>query len=188
MRPMPSMILSRRAKIALSVVGIVIVLVIVLVKLAGVYVNYLWFGALHQRQVYTTLLWTKVSLFFIFGVLMALIIGGNLVISYLLKPPFRPMSPEQQNLQNYVLMVEPRRKLILAAVMIVSLLGAGASAQGDWKIWQLWLNGGSFGIKDPQFGKDISFFAWDYPVYRALLSFGFTAVLFSLVLSIGIHS
>src|SRR4051812_19128298 len=187
MRPMPSMILSRRAKIALSVVGIVIVLVIVLVKLAGVYVNYLWFGALHQRQVYTTLLWTKVSLFFIFGVLMALIIGGNLVIAYLLRPPFRPMSPEQQNLQNYVLMVEPRRKLILAGVMIIALLAEGASAQGNWGMWQLWLHGGAFGVKDPQFHRDISFYAWDYPVYRALLGFGFTAVIFSLILCIGVH-
>src|SRR3954452_7272012 len=187
MRPMPSMILSRRAKIALSVVGIVIVLVIVLVKLAGVYVNYLWFGALHQRQVYTTLLWTKVSLFFIFGVLMALIIGGNLVISYLLRPPFRPMSPEQQNLQNYVLMVEPRRKLILGGVMAIAFLAAGMSAQGDWATWQLWLNGGSFGQKDPQFGLDIGWYAFDYPVYRTLLSFGFTAVIFSLILSLGIH-
>jgi hypothetical protein len=184
---MPSMILSRRAKIALSVVAIIIVLLIVLVKLSGVYVNYLWFGEVGQRHVYSTMLWTKVSLFFIFGVLMAVIIGGNLVVAYLLKPPFRPMSPEQQNLQNYVLMVEPRRKLILAGVMLISLLAAGAAAQGKWTTWQLWLNGGSFGVKDPQFHKDISFYAFDYPVYRTLLSFGFTAVLFSLVLSIGIH-
>jgi uncharacterized protein len=187
MRPMPSMILSRRAKIALSVVGIVIVLVILLIKLSGVYINYLWFGELHQRQVYNTMLWTKVSLFFIFGVLMAVIIGGNLVIAYLLRPPFRPMSAEQQNLQNYVLMVEPRRKLILAGVMIIALLAEGASAQGDWAKWQLWLHGGSFNIKDPQFHRDISFYAWDYPIYRTLLGFGFTAVLFSLVLCIGIH-
>jgi uncharacterized membrane protein (UPF0182 family) len=109
------MILSRRAKIALSVVGIIVVLLIVLVKLSGVYVNYLWFGEVGQRQVYSTMIWTKVSLFFIFGVLMALIIGANLVIAYMLKPPFRPMSPEQQNLQHYVLMVEPRRKLMLPA-------------------------------------------------------------------------
>src|SRR4051812_20641678 len=113
MRPLPSMILSRRAKIALSTVAIVIVLLIVLVKLSGVYINYLWYGQLHARQVYSTMIWTKITLFFIFGVLLAVIIGGNLVIAYLLRPPFRPMSQEQQNLQTYVLMVEPRRKLIL---------------------------------------------------------------------------
>ena len=187
MRPLPSMVLSRRAKIALSVVAILIVLLIVLVKLAGVYVNYLWYGSLHARQVYSTMIWTKLSLFFIFGVLMAAILGGNLVIAYLLRPPFRPMSQEQQNLQTYVLMVEPRRKLILAGIMGLTLLAEGASAQGDWATWQLWLHGGSFGIPDPQFGRDISFYAWDYPVYRNLLSFGFTAVLFSIFLSVGVH-
>ncbi|HVU91228.1 MAG TPA: UPF0182 family protein [Jatrophihabitans sp.] len=184
---MPSMLLSRRTKILLSVVAALIVLIIVLLKLSGVYVNFLWFDEVHQHDVYSTILWTRVSLFVIFGVLMAAIIGANLVVAYLLRPPFRPMSPEQQNLQNYVLMVEPRRKLILAGVMIIALLAAGMSAQGDWAKWQLWLNGGSFGQTDPQFHKDISFYAFDYPIYRTLLSFGFSAVIFSLILSIGVH-
>ena len=118
---------------------------------------------------------------------MAAIIGGNLMLAYRLEPPFRPMSPEQQNLQHYVAMVEPRRKLVLAAVSVIALLAAGASAQGDWAIWQLYLHGGSFGQKDPQFGKDISFYAWDYPVYRLLLSFGFTAIIFSLLLVVGVN-
>jgi uncharacterized membrane protein (UPF0182 family) len=187
MRPLPSIILSRRVKIALSVVAVVVVLLIVLVKLAGVYVNFLWYGALGDRQVYSTMLWTRVTLFFTFGVLMAAIIGGNLVIAYMLRPPFRPMSTEQQSLQNYVLMVEPRRKWILAGVVIIALLAEGSSAQGRWAMWQLWLHGGSFGVTDPQFHRDISFYAWDYPVYRSLLGFGFAAVLLSLVLSIAVH-
>ena len=185
--PMPSMILSRRTKILLAVVAILILLIVVLLKLSGVYVNFLWFDEVGHHNVYSTILWTRVSLFFIFGVLMAVLIGANLVVSYLLRPPFRPMSPEQQNLQNYALLLEPRRRLILAAVMILALLFEGMSAQGDWQAWQLWLHGGSFGIKDPQFHKDISFYAFDYPVYRLLLSFGFTAVIFSLILSVGIH-
>ena len=188
MRPsMPSVILSRRMKIALSVVGGLIVALILFVKFTSVYINYLWFGEVHHRGVYATTFWTRVVLFFVFGLLMALIIGGNMVIAYMLRPPFRPMSAEQQNLQHYVLMIEPRRRIILATAMIISFLAAGAAAQGDWMQWQLWLHGGSFGVKDPQFGRDISFYAWDYPVYRILLSFGFTAIIFSLILSIAIH-
>ncbi|MBN9620300.1 MAG: UPF0182 family protein, partial [Actinobacteria bacterium] len=72
---MPSMLFSRRTKILLSVVVAIVVLLVVLVKLSGVYINYLWFGELHHRGVYSTILWTRVSLFFIFGVLMAAIIG-----------------------------------------------------------------------------------------------------------------
>ncbi len=185
--PMPTVMLSRRTKIALYVVAALVVLLIVAVKLSGTYVDWLWFKSVNAQGVFSTVLWTRVSLFFIFGALMTLIIGGNLVVAYLLKPPFRPMSPEQQNLQNYVHMLEPRRRLILIVVAAITFLSAGASAQGGWETWQLWLHGQSFGVTDPQFGLDISFYAWDYPAYRAMLGFGFTAVIFSLILAIVVH-
>jgi uncharacterized protein len=185
--PMPSLTLSRRWKIALSVVGILIFLLIVASSLTGVYVNWLWFGEVGYRKVYSHILWTRIILFFVFGLFMALIIGGNIVAAYLLRPPFRPMSQEQQNLERYRVMLEPRKFLVLAAVMIISLFAAGMSAQGRWQTWLLFLHGGKFGVRDPQFHRDISFFAWDYPLYRLLLGFGFTAILFALVLSIAVH-
>jgi uncharacterized membrane protein (UPF0182 family) len=185
--PMPSLILSRRSKIALSVVGILIVLLVIALKLTGVYVDWLWFGEVGYRSVYREVFWTRVLLFVIFGVSMAVIIGGNLVVAYLLRPPFRPMSAEQQNLERYRVMLEPRRKLLLAAIMVIALLAAGLSAQNSWSTWLLWLNGGDFGVKDPQFHRDVSFFAWDYPAYRLLLGFGFTAILFSIVLAVAVH-
>ncbi len=185
--PIPNLALSRRWKIALSVVGVIIVLLIVATSLTGVYVNWLWFGEVGFRNVYRGILWTRIILFFIFGVLMALILGANLVVAYRVRPPFRPMSAEQQNLERYRVMVEPRKRLILAGAMVLALLAAGASAQGKWATWMLFFNGGSFGVKDPQFGRDVSFFAWDYPAYRVMLGFGFTAILFALFLSIGVH-
>jgi uncharacterized protein len=185
--PLPSFRVSRRARIALWTVAAIIVLIIALIQLSGVYINFLWFDSVGYRGVYTTIFWTRLSLFFIFGGLMALIIGGNLVIAYLLSPPFRPMSPEQQNIERYRAFLEPRRIIILVIAVLISLFAAGMSAQGDWATWQLWLHGGAFGQKDPQFGLDISFYAWDYPVYRLLLSFGFTAIIFSVVLSVLVH-
>jgi uncharacterized membrane protein (UPF0182 family) len=185
--PIPNLALSRRWKIVLAVVGILIVALIVLTSLTGIYVNWLWFGEVGYRQVYRTVLWTKIVLFLIFGVLMALIIGGNLVIAYLLRPPFRPMSAEQQNLERYRMMIEPRKRLILGAIVAIALLASGLSAQSHWQTWQLWLKGVSFGQRDPQFHRDIAFFAWDYPAYRLMLGFGFTAIIFALILSIGVH-
>jgi len=185
--PIPNLALSRRSKIVIAVVGILIVLLIALTSLTGVYVNWLWFGEVGYRQVFRTVLWTKVFLFLIFGVTMALIIGANLVVAYLLRPPFRPMSAEQQNLERYRVMVEPRKKLVLAGVVVIALFASGLSAQGRWQTWLLWLHGTNFGVSDPQFHRDISFFAWDYPAYRLMLGFGFTAILFALILSIGVH-
>ena len=42
--PMPSMRLSRRAKIAIAVAGALVVLLILAASLVNVYVNWLWFG------------------------------------------------------------------------------------------------------------------------------------------------
>lgn len=185
--PMPSLTLSRRAKVAIWSVVTLIVIIVVLAQLTGVYINWLWFKSVGYRHVYSTIFWTRVTLFFIFGVTMALILAANLVIAYRLRPPFRPMSAEQQNIERYRVMLEPRRWLVLAGVSGVALLAAGLSAQGSWSTWQLWLNGGKFGITDPQFHKDISFFAWDYPAYRLMLGFGFTAIIFSIILSVVVH-
>jgi uncharacterized membrane protein (UPF0182 family) len=185
--PIPSINISRRAKIGLWVAAIIVVLIIALVQLTGVYINWLWFDSLGFRGVYATVFWTRVTLFFIFGALMALIIGGNLVIAYLLSPPFRPMSQEQQNIERYRSVLEPRRVLVLVVISLIALFSAGISAQGNWATWQLFLHGGSFGQKDPQFHLDISFFAWDYPAYRLLLGFGFTAIIFAIILSAGVH-
>ena len=42
-------------------------------------------------------------------------------------------------------------------------------------------------MQDPQFHLDVSFYAWDYPAYRLLLGFGFTAIIFAIILSTVVH-
>ena len=185
--PLPSLALSRRARISLAVVATLIVLLIVLGSLVGVYINWLWFGEVGYRGVYKGLITTKLVLFVIFGVLMALILGGNIVIAYLLRPPFRPLSAEQQNLERYRVVLEQHKKLVLGGVAGLAGLSAGLSSMADWRTWMLWRYGGQFGIKDLQFHRDVSFFAWDYPAYRLMLGFGFVAILFSILLSVAVY-
>ena len=50
---------------------IVIVVLIVSNSLVGIYVNWLWFGEVGFRGVYSAIFWTRVVLFVVFGVLMA---------------------------------------------------------------------------------------------------------------------
>ena len=185
--PMPSMRLTRRSKIALGAVGVVVVLVVLASSLSGYYLDYQWFGEVGQRGVFTSVLVTRLVLFAVFGVIMALVIGINLVVAYRLRPPFRPMSPEQQNLERYRNRIEPRRGLLLGVVLAVFGIVAGLSMQGGWQQWLLWSNSTSFGQKDPQFGLDVSFYTFDYPVYRMVLGFAFTAVVFAFLLALVVH-
>jgi uncharacterized membrane protein (UPF0182 family) len=68
---------------------------------ANIWTDKLWFSSLGRSDVFNTLLWTKVGLFAVFGVLMALIVGGNLWTAYRLRPAFRANTPDQANLERY---------------------------------------------------------------------------------------
>jgi hypothetical protein len=184
---MPNIRVSRRGKIVIGVLASLFVLLSALGSLVRVYTNWLWFGEVGFRDVFTTILWTRIVLFLTVGIAMAVIIGANVFLAYRMRPPFRPISQEQENLERYRVALEPRKRLIFAALVGLIFIASGMSAQANWKIWQLWRNGESFGITDPQFNRDISFFAWDYPAYRMILGLGFNAVVFSLLLSLAVH-
>ena len=57
----------------------------------AIYTDLLWFREVGYSEVFTTVLRTKVLLFFLFGLLMALLVGINLVVAYRVRPPFRPI-------------------------------------------------------------------------------------------------
>jgi uncharacterized membrane protein (UPF0182 family) len=183
--PVPS--ISRRAKIIIGVVVLLVLLLSVLGSLVRLYVDWLWFGEVGFRQVFRTGLRTRVFLFFTVGVLMTLVIGANIALAYRFRPPFRPVSPEQQNLERYRTALEPRRRL--AALLVSGLLGlfAGITAQTKWETWLLWRNGTRFGVPDPQFHKDISYFVFTYPFQRFVLGYLFTAVVLALISALVVH-
>ncbi|MGI8532593.1 MAG: UPF0182 family membrane protein, partial [Geodermatophilaceae bacterium] len=183
--PMPT--LSRRARVILAVAAVLVVVLSVLGTLTSQYVDYLWFAETGFTTVFWTQLSTRVVLFLVVGVVTGLVVVGNLLLAYRGRPALRPMSLEQQNLERYRVAIEPRRKLLLIAVGVVLALFSGATAQGSWQTWLLWRNSTSFGVPDPQFGRDVSFFAFDYPFYRLLLGFLFAIVLLSLAGAAAVH-
>lgn len=185
--PLPTPSLSRRARIILAVIVGVIVLIILLGSLANVYVDWLWFGSVHYRKVFTTILGTRIMLFFVPGIMMALIVTLNLAIAFRVRPPFHPMSAEQQSLERYRTAIEPRRRLILVSVGAVVGILTGISTQGRWQTYLLWINGTPFHQTDPQFHRDISYYAFTYPFQRFILGFLFIAVVLSLIGALIVH-
>ena len=171
-------------------VPVVIVVAVVLV-LAGVavalYTDLLWFREAGFPTIFSTVLRTRALLFIGFGLLMAVAIAANLLIAYRSRPPFRPMSLEQQNLERYRVAVEPYLRPVLLLTSGIIGIFAGLSAAGHWQTWLLWRNATSFGQKDAQFGKDISFYTFSYPMYRFALTFVLTAVILSLIAAAATH-
>ncbi|WP_245753769.1 UPF0182 family protein [Geodermatophilus ruber] len=188
MRPPVSVpTLSRRAKVVIGAIGVLLVLFTVIGTLTNVYVDYLWFDETGYTEVFWTELQTRALLFAVAGVATGGLTALAIYLAYRFRPTFRPMSLEQQNLERYRQSLEPRRTLVLTAVAVVLGLFAGFTAQGNWETWLRFRNANDFGRTDPQFGLDLSFFVFDYPFYRLLLGFGFAIVLLALIGSLLTH-
>src|SRR5918911_2207277 len=185
--PVPVPTLSRRAKLVIGVVAVLLVLFTVVGTLTNLYVDYLWFDETKYTEVFWTEVQTRALLFAVAGLATGGLVALSIHLAYRFRPTFRPMSLEQQNLERYRQSVEPRRKVVLTAVGVVLGLFAGITAQGSWQTWLTFRNSTDFGKTDPQFGNDISFFVFDYPFYRLALGFGFAIVLLALIGSLLTH-
>jgi uncharacterized membrane protein (UPF0182 family) len=178
---------SRGTRTLLITIGVLAVLMIAFVMFAGFWTDLLWYRSAHFSSVFTTVLWTKVGLFLVFGLLMAAAVGANIFLAHRLRPPLSAMSVEQQSLDRYRMGIAPYKTWALLGICAVVGLIAGGSATGQWRLWLLTTNATSFHVKDPQFHKDVSFYAFDLPWYRFLLSFGFAAVVLSLIAAALVH-
>ncbi|MFI8302062.1 UPF0182 family protein [Streptomyces sp. NPDC085927] len=172
---------SRRVRTLLMTLGVLAVLGMVFTMFAGFWTDWLWYRSVDYSSVFTTTLWTKIGLFFVFGLLMALAVGFNIWLAHRMRPPLSAMSMEQQNLDRYRMGIAPYKKWLLLGITALLGLIAGASASGQWRTWLMWVNGVPFGKKDPQFKLDVAFYAFDLPWYRFLLGFGFAATILSLI-------
>ncbi|MFJ8600524.1 UPF0182 family protein [Streptomyces shenzhenensis] len=172
---------SRRVRTLLMTLGVLAVLGMAFTMFAGFWTDWLWYRSVHYSSVFTTTLWTKIGLFAVFGLLMALAVGFNIWLAHRLRPPLSAMSMEQQSLDRYRMGIAPFKKWLLLGITALVGLIAGASAASQWRTWLMWVNGVPFHEKDPQFHLDVSFYAFDLPWYRFLLGFGFAATILSAI-------
>ena len=168
---------------------LVIVAVVFFLTTAGValYTDGLWFRSIGFWSVWSRTLVTRAVLFAVFGLIAAALLVGNLLLAYRLRPIFRPVTQEQQALDEYRSALEPRRRLLFTVAGTLALLGGGAFGAGHWRTWMMWSNSQPFGTQDPQFHRDIGYFAFTYPFQRLLLGFAFAIVALALVGSAVLH-
>ena len=161
------------------------ILVAIFFSLSSFYADLLWFRSVNFTEVWRTTLFTKFELFAIFGAMSSLIITSFVVIAYRTRPVYAPL--EIDNLERYRGQIEPIRKTVIAGIAIALFYFSGSSGSNLWQTWLQFKNATSFGVKDPQFGKDISFYAFKLPMYQSLLSWAISIAILTLIISAGVH-
>jgi uncharacterized membrane protein (UPF0182 family) len=178
---------NRRGRVTVVVLAALFLLFTLFDRVINVWTDWLWFGEVRYKQVFTGVLTTRIVLFVLFGLGMGLIVALNLYLAYRLRPLLRPHSIEQQTLDRYRMLLTPRIGTWIGAFAALVALFAGLSAQGRWQQWMLFANAQPFGVTDPQFHVDIGFYVFEYPFWRYLLGAAFTAVIVSVLGALAMH-
>src|SRR6201993_1582624 len=178
--------LTRRSRILILIALGVIVLLLAGPRLIDAYVDWLWFGELGYRSVFTTVLVTRIVVFLVAGLLVGGIVFAGFALAYRTRPVFVP-SNNNDPVARYRAVVVSRLRLVGTGIPVAIGLLAGIVAQTYWVRVQLFLHGGDFGVKDPQFGKDLGFYAFELPFYRLVLSYLFVAVFLAFLANVLAH-
>jgi uncharacterized membrane protein (UPF0182 family) len=158
-----------------------------LVALSGFYVDWLWFESVGFTGVWSTVLTTKIALFVVAGLLTSLIISLNVYLAFRRRPFYVPTSVEADNLERYRATIDPIRKLVFAGIVLVLFYFGGTSASNLWGSWLLFRNSTEFGVQDPQFGLDVSFFAFRLPFFQTLIGWGISTLILATLASAAVH-
>ena len=166
---------------------VLFVLFSILVSLSGFYADLLWFRSVGFVDVWQTSLFTKIYLFIGFGLITAAVISLNIYLAFKKRPIYVPVSVEAESLERYRAQLEPIRKLVLIGTFLVIFYFAGSSGSRFWQTWLLFRNSTDFGQVDPQFGLDISFFAFKLPMWQALIGWGISTVVLAIIAASAVH-
>jgi uncharacterized membrane protein (UPF0182 family) len=168
-------------------IAILVLLGAVIVSSSGFYIDWLWFKSVGFTSVWSTVLTTKITLFVVVGLITSLFISANIFIAHRSRPMYVPMSVEADNLERYRSQIEPIRRWIFIGIALVLIYFGGNSGAVFWSTWLQFKNATPFGVTDPQFGLDISFFAFKLPMYQALIGWGISLALMSTVAAVIVH-
>lgn len=187
-QPQPGAKKNRSGLVAtLTVLGVILFLVPLGV---GIYTDWLWYGNLGFRGVFSKVLVTRIVLFLLFAVLGGVVAYAAAMFAWRNRPQGArealaadPTSPTAQ----YRAQIESGVRSLLVWVPLIVAAFSGLAGQRAWRTVMLWLNGDSFGINDPQFGRDLGFYAFALPGISMIVNMGSTLLVVAFLVGLVAH-
>ncbi|MEX1008484.1 MAG: UPF0182 family protein [Acidimicrobiia bacterium] len=180
----------RRFRLRGWIIGLVVLFLVLafsLRGLAGFYTDFLWFDSLGQGSTWSSLLAAKVAPALVFTVAFFVIMWVNLVIADRLAPKYRSMGPEDELIARYQQVAGPYTGRIRVGVSLFFALIAGIGVSSQWRQWVLFTHSQKFGMKDPQFHKDIGFYVFQLPFLKFIAEWLFAGLVIVLIVAAVAH-
>ncbi|HEV8063659.1 MAG TPA: UPF0182 family protein, partial [Acidimicrobiales bacterium] len=172
---LPSGRVIRRYQVfLLGLVVFVIVAVIVVQQAASVFTNYLWYRSEGADPVWRVMTITRLELDVFFAGIFFVLCWISLFMVDRVARRALFMSPEQELIRRYQTIIAGHKFALRTVVSFLLALAVGSGAPSQWQNWLLFLHGGNFGIRDPQFHRDVGFYVFRLPFLSFLV--GWTQV------------
>lgn len=173
----------RPARILLGVALAVLVALLAIGAAAGLYTDALWYSAVG----YSSVFWTRLGIGAVVRV-GAAIVGAAVVLVnlWLVTRQLGPVHLRRRYGNLEIAEMVPRSYLV-AGIVVASLLAgwwlAGLAFGGDASLDMVaWLRQVRWGVADPLFGNDLSFYVFSLPAYFRVIDFLVLSVVWSFIL------
>ena len=168
--------------------GILAALAAVVIFLSRTWTEVLWFDQLGFARVVWTQ-WIAAGVMFVVGFLIMFgAVFAAITRAYRSREIGLPHDEATRNLEAYRTAVEPMRRALTWGVPgVVALLASAWELAPHWQEALLAIHSHSFGVADPQFGLDISFYVFILPVLEIVVSFLTRVVVIAGIASVVVH-
>ncbi|HUX77723.1 MAG TPA: UPF0182 family protein [Anaerolineae bacterium] len=171
----------RRTTIGYAIaVGALLALFVTFSSLVDIYTEWLWFASLGQQSTYQTRLWSQVGLWLAGALLVILVLVVNwfLIPRRLLDQLQLPLRGRMRQILTAGSRV-PTAILRVVAALVALVMASEASAR--WMDFLTFRHAVPFGLRDPIFGLDASFYVFKLPLYRFLVGWVLVLVTATLI-------
>lgn len=175
--------MSRWTQIRIWIIGILILGIYLLLQFGiNLYTDFLWFQHLQLESVYLTALWGRIGVGLAVALPFALIFLLNMMIA------------RWQSIRNVLFFSEETmvaQKFVVWLIWGVTLFltwVVGNGASGSWLLFLKFFNQQPFGLADPIFNRDISFYLFSLPFYSFVQTWLIIVLFLSLFGALGIYA
>jgi hypothetical protein len=148
-------------------------------RLISFYADLLWYDSLELRAVFLTRIWAQFGLFLAGALVAFLLIAANVLLARRLEP----FGLTNTALEQFAVAagIRPLSIILTGAAVLALLMGINLSA--NWEEVLLYLNQIPFGLADPVFQRDVSFFLFSLPVWSDIRTWLLVVLFVALVAS-----
>jgi len=149
------------------------------------YTEWLWFGEVGFTSVFWKGLTAQLGLSVVAGVVFFICVYTNILVARRLAPRFQV--GRTSDVVERATIPDRLVKIMIPAVLAMPALIVAGAMGTSWQEFLQFFNATDFGITDPVFGKDVSFYVFILPFLRTLQSFTWWTLIFTLLATAGIH-